>query len=75
MRKHHHHHHHILGATTVDCNFAIYGGGFGGLYAALTLAGSNPNLDIVLVEPSESFVFLPLLYNLTIGTATESYVQ
>jgi demethylphylloquinone reductase len=53
---------------------AIYGGGFGGLYAAIALANSNPQLDIVLVEPAASFVFLPLLYDLTIGTATEREV-
>lgn len=55
----------------IDCDVAIFGGGFGGLYAALALP---KDLDVVLVEPSESFVFLPLLYDLTIGTASEAEV-
>lgn len=64
--------------TTKDdssrCDVAIFGGGFGGLYTALTVARLNPDLDVALVEPSDSFVFLPLLYDLTVGTATESEV-
>jgi len=56
------------------CDVAIFGGGFGGLYTALSVARQNPDLDVALVEPSDSFVFLPLLYDLTVGTATESEV-
>ena len=47
----------------------IVGGGFGGLYSALTLsslAGNQP-LKITLVDPTERFVFLPLLYELAVG--------
>jgi demethylphylloquinone reductase len=82
-KQYHHHRLRATGATTatststsnsIDCDVAIYGGGFGGLYAAIALANSNPQLDIVLVEPAASFVFLPLLYDLTIGTATEREV-
>jgi demethylphylloquinone reductase len=59
---------------------AVFGGGFGGLYTALALSRrlrghqNGRNLDIVLVDPSPTFVFLPLLYDLTIGTATEQEV-
>ena len=65
--------------TKIDsCDVAIFGGGFGGLYTALALAEQAKRqkqpLDICLVEPSESFVFLPLLYDLTVGTATEAEV-
>lgn len=69
-------------ATVVErsdaCDVAIFGGGFGGLYTALAISRQaqqrGQSLDIVLVEPSESFVFLPLLYDLTVGTATETEV-
>jgi len=64
---------------SLSCDVAVFGGGFGGLYTALQLdklakqnsrnEKSSP-LNIVLVDPSESFCFLPLLYDLTVGTAT-----
>jgi NADH:ubiquinone reductase (non-electrogenic) len=69
------------------CDVAIFGGGFGGLYTALAMAQelqrqNNNNrrrgrqqqqqqLDIALVTPGDNFVFLPLLYDLTMGTASE----
>src|SRR5688500_14527302 len=37
----------------------IVGGGFGGLFTALELAGS---LDVTLVTDSDHFVFTPMLY-------------
>lgn len=69
----------VLEASTSDsCDVAIMGGGFGGLYAALAISREarrrGRDLDVVLVEPTESFVFLPLLYDLTVGTATEAEV-
>lgn len=73
--------------TSFDrCDVAIFGGGFGGLYTALALSreaaarnrkklgGGQRRLDIALVDPSDNFVFLPLLYDLTVGTATEGEV-
>lgn len=79
--SHKHEHHHTLFAVVGDvdrCDVAIFGGGFGGLYTALALAresrSSGRPLDIVLVDPSDNFVFLPLLYDLTVGTATEAEV-
>jgi demethylphylloquinone reductase len=68
-----------------DCDIVVFGGGFGGLYTALAIhnlqqASDNNNnqkskkFNIVLVEPTEQFVFLPLLYDLTVGTATEQEV-
>ena len=42
----------------------IAGGGFGGLYTALALARRRNPPAILLVEPRERFVFLPLLYEL-----------
>ncbi len=42
----------------------IVGGGFGGLYTALALAERRGHPPILLIEPNERFVFLPLLYEL-----------
>jgi len=42
----------------------IVGAGFGGLYTALTLADQPGHGPILLIEPQERFVFLPLLYEL-----------
>lgn len=42
----------------------VVGGGFGGLSAALLLAGTAPDTPVVLIEPQERFLFLPLLYEL-----------
>jgi len=56
------------------CDVAVIGGGFGGLYTALALARQQPKTQITLVDPSDSFVFLPLLYDLTVGTASEREV-
>lgn len=64
------------------CDVAVFGGGFGGLYTALALsreARRRPGnggrvVDVALVDPSDRFVFLPLLYDLTMGTATAGEV-
>jgi len=56
-------------STSSTPRVCIVGGGFGGLYTALSLralAGSEP-LHISLVEPNDRFVFLPLLYEVTVG--------
>ncbi len=42
----------------------VVGGGFGGLSAALQLAAARPSMPVVLIEPQERFLFLPLLYEL-----------
>ena len=68
-----------LKATRNDqCDVAVFGGGFGGLYTALAISrearASGRKLDVALVDPSEKFVFLPLLYDLTVGTASEAEV-
>lgn len=48
----------------------IVGGGFGGLYSALHISKSSNSLtDIYLVDPKACFVFLPLLYELVVGSA------
>jgi NADH:ubiquinone reductase (non-electrogenic) len=64
--------------VTDNCDVAVFGGGFGGLYTALAVSRDakrkGKNLDVVLVEPTDTFVFLPLLYDLTVGTATEAEV-
>jgi demethylphylloquinone reductase len=71
----------IHGATSSNndrCDVAVFGGGFGGLYTALAIArdaqSRGRKLDVALVEPSDKFVFLPLLYDLTVGTASEGEV-
>jgi len=45
----------------------IVGGGFGGLYTALALAAERHHPPVLLVEPQERFLFLPLLYELLSG--------
>ncbi len=42
----------------------VVGGGFGGLSTALNLAKAAPALPVLLIEPQERFLFLPLLYEL-----------
>eukprot|EP01038_Epipyxis_sp_PR26KG_P004985 gene4985-6968_t len=53
----------------------IVGGGFGGLYTALGLADklnhiSKTMADIHIIDPKDNFVFLPLLYELAVGSAS-----
>lgn len=50
-----------------DC--VVVGGGFGGLYTALSLANACPNLNIQLVEERDRFCFQPLLYEYAMGIA------
>ena len=45
----------------------IVGGGFGGLYTALALSERPQHPPILLIEPREEFLFLPLLYELLSG--------
>lgn len=45
----------------------IAGGGFGGLYTALALAAKRQHPPLLLIEPNERFLFLPLLYELLSG--------
>eukprot|EP00536_Pseudo-nitzschia_multiseries_P007968 jgi/Psemu1/66303/estExt_Genemark1.C_1930028 len=64
--------------TYDECDVAVMGGGFGGLYTALAISREakkkGKNVDVALVDPSDRFVFLPLLYDLTMGTASEREV-
>ena len=52
----------------------ILGGGFGGLYTALKLSqldwGESPRARVTLIDRSDRFAFLPMLYELTVGTAS-----
>jgi NADH dehydrogenase len=50
-----------------DALVVIAGGGFGGLYTALAMADRRPHPPILLIEPNERFLFLPLLYELLSG--------
>lgn len=45
----------------------VVGGGFAGLTTALALSHYQPRPPIVLIEPRQRFVFLPLLYELLSG--------
>lgn len=45
----------------------IAGGGFGGLYTALALAEQPGHPPLLLIEPNDHFLFLPLLYELLSG--------
>jgi len=50
----------------------VVGGGFGGLYTALQLSKllRNENAEVLLLDPKDRFVFLPLLYELAVGSAS-----
>lgn len=49
----------------------IIGGGFGGLYSALYLHRRLGNsADIIVIEPKDEFVFVPLLYELLMSYAS-----
>ncbi|MDM7954310.1 MAG: FAD-dependent oxidoreductase [Cyanobium sp. CZS 25K] len=48
-------------------NVVIVGGGFGGLYTALALAQRKHHPPVLLIEPNDRFLFLPLLYELLSG--------
>ncbi len=48
-------------------NVVIVGGGFGGLYTALALAERKDHPPVLLIEPNDRFLFLPLLYELLSG--------
>lgn len=58
----------------------IVGGGFNGLYTALRLEkilqkkDCRHDINILLIDKKEKFEFLPLLYELTVGTASLSEV-
>ena len=51
-------------AAAATAPVVIIGGGFGGLYTALALADQKQHPPILLIEPQERFLFLPLLYEL-----------
>jgi NADH:ubiquinone reductase (non-electrogenic) len=53
--------------ASVEAPVVILGGGFGGLYTALALAEQRQHPPILLIEPRDRFLFLPLLYELLSG--------
>ena len=59
-----------LGAPDI----CVLGGGFGGLYTALRLSkldwGDAPRPRVTLVDQQDRFVFLPMLYEVTTGSAS-----
>lgn len=57
-------------SRVADC--VIVGGGFGGLYTALSLAGSCRGVRIQLVEARDRFCFQPLLYEYAMGLVEEA---
>lgn len=52
------------GASRAIPPVVIVGGGFGGLYTALALAALPQHPPLLLIEPNDRFLFLPLLYEL-----------
>jgi NADH:ubiquinone reductase (non-electrogenic) len=53
----------------------VVGGGFGGLYTALQISKQLDKEDeIYLIDKKDSFVFLPLLYELSVGNAAATEV-
>ncbi|MFN9624410.1 MAG: NAD(P)/FAD-dependent oxidoreductase [Cyanobacteriota bacterium] len=55
------------GASAEPSPVVVVGGGFGGLYTALALASRSGHPPVLLIEPNERFLFLPLLYELLSG--------
>lgn len=57
--------------TQQSARICILGGGFGGLYTALRLSqlpwGQSDKPEIVLIDRSDRFLFVPLLYELMTG--------
>lgn len=54
-------------------SICVVGGGFGGLYTALKLSNmlkDKKDVEITLIDPKDKFVFLPLLYELAVGSAS-----
>jgi NADH dehydrogenase len=49
----------------------VLGGGFGGLFTALSLAGSA---DVTLVSDEDHFVFTPMLYEYLSGEVEEWHI-
>ncbi|MEN9494975.1 MAG: hypothetical protein RLZZ137_15 [Cyanobacteriota bacterium] len=54
-------------STTPSAPVIVVGGGFGGLSTALNLASAAGAPPVLLIEPQERFLFLPLLYELLSG--------
>ncbi|MEB3266725.1 MAG: FAD-dependent oxidoreductase [Cyanobacteriota bacterium] len=57
----------LRSAAEATDRIVIVGGGFGGLYTALNLAERRHHPPVLLIEPNERFLFLPLLYELLSG--------
>ena len=57
----------VLDSAGSKARVVIVGGGFAGLYTALALAQKPGHPPILLIEPNERFLFLPLLYELLSG--------
>ncbi len=57
----------MQGASRTAESVVIVGGGFAGLYTALALAEQKGHPPILLIEPSDRFLFQPLLYELLSG--------
>jgi demethylphylloquinone reductase len=54
-------------ASAIAGPIVIIGGGFGGLYTALALAEQRNHPPLLLIEPRDCFLFLPLLYEALSG--------
>ncbi|TFF85486.1 MAG: hypothetical protein EU551_03915 [Promethearchaeota archaeon] len=52
----------------------IIGGGFGGFYSALGLE-KEKNLEIILVDPSNHFIYIPLIHEVSVGQIPKSAVK
>ena len=64
----------MMVAGAGDGGVVVIGGGFGGLYTALKLERrlrdrASP-CTVTLIDPKDRFVFLPLLYELAVGSAS-----
>src|SRR5215475_8894807 len=60
-----------FGETMPDKKIVVLGGGFGGLFTALELAGSG---DVTLVSDEDHFLFTPMLYEYLSGEVEEWHI-
>jgi NADH:ubiquinone reductase (non-electrogenic) len=64
-----------MSSTPARNTVCIIGGGFGGINTALRIdKRDGVNTDIYLIDPKDTFVFSPLLYELSVGTAVGTEV-
>ena len=63
--------------TSARKRIVILGGGFGGLYAALSLertVARDPDVEVLLVDPQNFLLFTPMLHEVASGSLDPSSI-